>query len=398
MNWSMITCARVGEVAELRLPQHERLGRLRRVAVLEAEARDLATAASCAARSAPARPARFWIGQSVWPVLASCRTMWRWENVPRSASWPVRRIGVPSVSSEAKASASACAQSMPPSVAERLAPALELLDELRVDVKPSGTCSSSSLSARSRSAATAVLTSGDGERSSWYSPVGCSTSPASSAALICALSVWCSACRSSQTSCCWRSTSSWRDDAVARRAARRRARDALRALDLRVHLGLRVGGLVGLVVAEAAVADQVDDDVVAELLRGRRSARRTAVMQAATSSALTWMIGTSKPLARSEAHRVERRVLGVGREADLVVLDQVDACRRPCSRRAPGGSASPPRRPGPGTRRRRAGRSGRAASVSRWACGPWRVVCAARVAPTTTGCDVLEVRRVATRG
>ena len=33
-------------------------------------------------------------------------------------------------------------------------------------------------------------------------------------------------------------------------------------------------------------------------------------MQAATSSALTWMIGTSKPLARSEAHRVERASSG----------------------------------------------------------------------------------------
>ena len=40
-----------------------------------------------------------------------------------------------------------------------------------------------------------------------------------------------------------------------------------------VHLRLRVGRLVGLVVAEAAVADQVDDDVVAELLaEGERQA------------------------------------------------------------------------------------------------------------------------------
>ena len=33
-------------------------------------------------------------------------------------------------------------------------------------------------------------------------------------------------------------------------------------------------------------------------------------MQASTSSALTWMIGTSKPLARSEAQRVERESSG----------------------------------------------------------------------------------------
>ena len=33
-------------------------------------------------------------------------------------------------------------------------------------------------------------------------------------------------------------------------------------------------------------------------------------MHAATSSALTWMIGQSKPLARSEAQRVERESSG----------------------------------------------------------------------------------------
>ena len=37
------------------------------------------------------------------------------------------------------------------------------------------------------------------------------------------------------------------------------------ALDCGVHLGLRVSRLVGLVVAEAAVADQVDQNVVAKL-------------------------------------------------------------------------------------------------------------------------------------
>ena len=33
-------------------------------------------------------------------------------------------------------------------------------------------------------------------------------------------------------------------------------------------------------------------------------------MQASTSSAFTWMIGTSKPFARSEAQRVERASSG----------------------------------------------------------------------------------------
>jgi len=47
-------------------------------------------------------------------------------------------------------------------------------------------------------------------------------------------------------------------------------------------------------------------------------------MQASTSSALTWMIGTSKPLAISDAHRVERESSGSVGEADLVVLDDVE--------------------------------------------------------------------------
>ncbi len=50
---------------------------------------------------------------------------------------------------------------------------------------------------------------------------------------------------------------------------------ALLGLDLRVHLRLGVSGLVRLVVAEAAIADQVDQHVVAELLaEGERQAAR----------------------------------------------------------------------------------------------------------------------------
>ena len=52
--------------------------------------------------------------------------------MPRSVSWPESRTGMPSSSREAKASASAWPQSMPPSD-DRLAPPLELLRELRVD-------------------------------------------------------------------------------------------------------------------------------------------------------------------------------------------------------------------------------------------------------------------------
>ena len=44
--------------------------------------------------------------------------------------------------------------------------------------------------------------------------------------------------------------------------------------------------------------------------RRNANASRTAAMQALTSSALTWMIGTSKPLAMSDAQRVERASSG----------------------------------------------------------------------------------------
>ena len=111
-------------------------------------------------------PGSDWIGEIRWPVLASCSTRWRWENVPRSVSWPVRRIGVPSLSSEAYASDSACAQSMPPfspTVSRRRS---SCLISFGWTVKPSGMRSRSWLSESSRSAETAVLTSGEGERSS----------------------------------------------------------------------------------------------------------------------------------------------------------------------------------------------------------------------------------------
>ena len=116
---------------------------------------------------------RLWIGQTVWPVLASCSTMWRWLKVPRSVSWPVSRIGVPSVSSEANASASACAQSMPrrvgaPSASRRRS---SCLTSLGWTVKPSGTRSSSLPSSRSALGGHRGLDFGLGERSSWYSPV-----------------------------------------------------------------------------------------------------------------------------------------------------------------------------------------------------------------------------------
>ena len=55
---------------------------------------------------------------------------------------------------------------------------------------------------------------------------------------------------------------------------------------MRHHQRLRVGGLVLLVVPEAPVADEIDDDVVPEPWRNA-IASRTAAMAASGSSALT---------------------------------------------------------------------------------------------------------------
>ena len=49
-------------------------------------------------------------GMYVWPSWMSCSTAWRWLNVPRPQSCPVRRTRVPSVTSEANANSSAMPQ------------------------------------------------------------------------------------------------------------------------------------------------------------------------------------------------------------------------------------------------------------------------------------------------
>ena len=104
----------VDEVAELRLPEDERVGRGDRVAVLEAERGELGQRRvvdlerRLGVRQVLERRVRL-AGLQV--VQHACRC----ENVPRSVSWPDSRIGMPSSSRLAKASASACPQSMPPS-------------------------------------------------------------------------------------------------------------------------------------------------------------------------------------------------------------------------------------------------------------------------------------------
>ena len=94
------------------------------------------------------------------------------------------------------------------------------------------------------------------------------------------------------------------------------------ALDLARHDRLRVGRLVLLVVTEAAVADEVDDDVVAE-------ARAVGEREPDRRDRRLRIVGVDVDDRRVEAlreiGRVARRAAlrRIGREADLVVRDQV---------------------------------------------------------------------------
>ena len=112
------------------------------------------------------------------------------------------------------------------------------------------------------------------------------------------------------------------DDALLDEPRRVEVADRRLLLDLRRHLGLRVGGLVGLVVAEAAVADQVDQDVVAELLAERE---REPDGGDAGGHVVGVDVDDRDVEALGEVRRPagRARVVRVGGEADLVVLDQV---------------------------------------------------------------------------
>ena len=93
----------------------------------------------------------------------------------------------------------------------------------------------------------------------------------------------------------------------------------LDALDLQ---RLRVRGLVGLVVAEAPVADEVDQHVAPEALaEGHRQAHRAA----AGVDGVGVDVDDRDVEALGEVGRVARRarVVGIRREADLVVGDHV---------------------------------------------------------------------------
>ena len=113
------------------------------------------------------------------------------------------------------------------------------------------------------------------------------------------------------------------DDALVHHLAREQLAHRRVLLDHLVHLGLGVGGLVGLVVAEAAVADQVDHHVVAELLaEGEGQPHRAH----AGGHVVGVDVDDGNVEALGQIRRVGggTRVVGVGGEAHLVVLDEVD--------------------------------------------------------------------------
>ena len=110
------------------------------------------------------------------------------------------------------------------------------------------------------------------------------------------------------------------DDALLDQLPREQLARRRVLLDHLVHLGLRVGGLVGLVVAEPAVADQVDEHVVAELLAEReREANR--------ADAGGHVVGVDVEDRHVEALGQVRgpvgraRIIGIGGETDLIILD-----------------------------------------------------------------------------
>ena len=228
------------------------------------------------------------------------------------------RIGVPSLSSDAKASDSACAQSIPPSSPSVSARRSSCLTSFGWTLKPGGIRSRSWLSSDSRSAATAVLTSGDGRAVELVAARRLVAVARGELGLELAMAVG-------------QVVPDVLGELVGLLLRHDAALDELRGvelsrrrllLDLGRHLRLRVRGLVGLVVTEAAVADQVDQHVVAELLPER-------VGEPDGRDAGGDVVGVDVDDRDVEALREVRRpargagVVRIRREADLVVLDQV---------------------------------------------------------------------------
>ena len=102
----------VDEVAVLRLPDDQPARLLDVVAELEADRGVLGERAVADLEGRPRLRQRLQRDVTACRCSTSWKTAWRWLNVPRSTSSPVRRIGMPSARIEANASSSAVAQSI----------------------------------------------------------------------------------------------------------------------------------------------------------------------------------------------------------------------------------------------------------------------------------------------
>ncbi len=265
-------------------------------------------------------------GVQVSPVAVSWKTAWRWEKVPRLESWPLTRTGVPSRTSEPKASASAVPQSSgraPSAIFARRASCWTILGLRR---KPAGTVVSARPIAASVSRAT---------------PVSISTTPSALGA----------ASRGGFAARTARGLLGRRQrrlvhgelarlelldflfghDAFADEPPRVERAHARVGLDRLVHQGLRVGRLVAFVVPVAAEADQVDDDVLVELLPVVESDLEHAVR----GLRIVGVDVEDRDLVDlGHVGRVHggAPLRGRRRESDLVVDDDVDRPARPVAR------------------------------------------------------------------
>ena len=248
-------------------------------------------------------------------------TRWRWLKVPRSVSWPVSRSGTPCASSDANASASAWRPV--DRAVRRRAPRARFSSwrrSLRWTLKSVGHAQQLPVESSAASSAGTVVSRLPARRAVELVLAGRRAAPPIDALdlLVRLRRARCVGLRRHARRPPPALTMPSLDQRVRVELAHRRV-----LLDQLVHQRLRVGGLVGLVVAEAAVADQVDHDAAAELLAERH---RQPHGGDAGLEVVGVHVDDRHVEALGEVRRVARRarLLGLGREADLVVGDDVD--------------------------------------------------------------------------
>ena len=293
MNWSMIDLCAVREVAELRLPDHERVRRGDRVAVLEAQAGVLGERRVVASRSGPWRRAR----------AASARTSRPFARraAPRGGARTCRARSPGRSAGSARRRAAARRRPAPRRGPSRCRPRGSRLRRrsswvasFGCTVKPSGTASSCSF--RSRTA----------RRSRGVAASTCVARLLRQASRACSLGA--GAHRGVGRRRCWprdarcgsrrRRPRSRRRSSTRRRAYRSATGgcSAMRSYMLR----LRVARARRPRCGPSGGSRRGRSRRRARSARGTPSPGASRVRHASMSSALTWMIGMSKPFARSD--------------------------------------------------------------------------------------------------